>query len=109
MILGGGFFGLPRSRGLRHLGNGSRISGSAGNGPATREFRLRSLLDTNGRPTEVFSRMADAFFFWVDANCDVPGLRGTGVIEPAKYVWMTARMGASPQAVRTSPFSHSRY
>ena len=60
----------------------------------------RSLIDMNNRPTEVFSRLADAFFFWIDHNCDIPGLRGTGVIEPAKYAWMSAKMGAEPDAVR---------
>ncbi|GJE97897.1 hypothetical protein PsYK624_141190 [Phanerochaete sordida] len=63
-----------------------------------------SLLDTNGRPSEVFSRMADAFFFWLDANCDIPGLRGTGVVEPAKYAWMSARMGARPESVALLPY-----
>ncbi|KIP05120.1 hypothetical protein PHLGIDRAFT_36580 [Phlebiopsis gigantea 11061_1 CR5-6] len=57
-----------------------------------------SLIDTNNRPTEVFSRLADAFFFWIDQNCDIPGLRGTGVIEPAKYAWMSSKMGAAPDA-----------
>lgn len=62
-----------------------------------------SLLDANGRQTEVFVRMADAFFFWLDANCTVPWLRGTGIVEPAKYAWMSGQMGASPEACALLP------
>lgn len=62
---------------------------------------------TTSRPTEVFSRLADAFFFWMDGACEVPGLRGTGVVEPAKYGWMSHKIGASTtlEDVRR-PLSH---
>ena len=69
-----------------------------------------SLVDATGRPSEVFSRLADAFFFWLDQNCDIPGLRNTGFIEPAKYAWMSVKMGFTPEAVRppSDPRSFSR-
>lgn len=60
---------------------------------------VHRLIDMNNRPSEVFSRLSDALFFWLDHSCDIPGLRGTGVIEPAKYAWMSSKMGAAPDAV----------
>ena len=57
------------------------------------------LLDASGKPSEVFSRVADALFFYIDQNCDVPNLRNTGVIEPLKYVWMSLKMGCGQEAV----------
>ncbi|KAI0768955.1 hypothetical protein BC629DRAFT_808518 [Irpex lacteus] len=46
------------------------------------------------RPSPIFTRLSDALFFWIDSQCTVPGLRGTGVIEPEKYAWMSMRAGA---------------
>lgn len=48
----------------------------------------------------MFSRLVDALFFHMDQNCDVPGLRGTGIIEPSKYIWMSIKMGVAEQSVR---------
>ncbi|KAI0345473.1 hypothetical protein BDW22DRAFT_1426169 [Trametopsis cervina] len=47
---------------------------------------------TSARPTALFIRLSDALFFVLDAQCDVPGMRSTGHIEPAKYAWMHMRM-----------------
>ncbi|PSS00878.1 hypothetical protein PHLCEN_2v4105 [Hermanssonia centrifuga] len=44
--------------------------------------------------------MADALFFYLDQNCSVPVLRGTGFIEPAKYVWMEMMTGATQEAAQ---------
>ncbi|KAI0088455.1 hypothetical protein BDY19DRAFT_947667 [Irpex rosettiformis] len=52
------------------------------------------------RPTEIFSRLTDSLFFYTDTQCDIPGLRNTRVIEPAKYAWMTMRCGASLDEAR---------
>lgn len=59
------------------------------------------LLGADWTPTDVLCRMVDALFFYVDQHCDVPGLKGTGVIEPAKYVWLMLMMGATQEAVCT--------
>lgn len=59
-----------------------------------------SLIDAGGRPSEVFSRLADSFFFWLDQSCDIPGLRNTGLIEPAKYAWMLVKMGDTPETAQ---------
>ncbi|KAI0345472.1 hypothetical protein BDW22DRAFT_1426168 [Trametopsis cervina] len=48
-----------------------------------------SLLDrSSGRPSPLFVRLADALFFALDSRCDVPGMRNTDMIEPAKGAWM---------------------
>lgn len=70
--------------------------------------RCTRLIDKHtNRPTEIFSRLADALFFHLDRACDVPGLRGTGVIEPAKYGWLSRQLGgdARPDAVCLSSTS----
>ncbi|EKM53841.1 uncharacterized protein PHACADRAFT_211478 [Phanerochaete carnosa HHB-10118-sp] len=67
-------------------------------GGVTPEQFYGSLIDTSGRPTAIFSRVADAFFFWLDQSCDIHGLRGTGMIEPAKYGWMMGKLGSTPEA-----------
>lgn len=41
--------------------------------------------------------MSDASFFWLDQSCDIPGLRGTGVVEPAKYGWLMGKLGSTPE------------
>ncbi|GJE97896.1 hypothetical protein PsYK624_141180 [Phanerochaete sordida] len=56
-----------------------------------------SLIDSSARPTEILSRMSDASFFWLDQSCDIPGLRGTGVVEPAKYGWLMSKLGTAPE------------
>ena len=57
------------------------------------------MLDPYGRPTEIFCRMADALFFAIDQQCEVGELRGTGVIEPIKYIWFCMKLGADQQSV----------
>jgi hypothetical protein len=68
-----------------------------------------------GRPTEVFCRMADALFFYIDRNVEIPHFRMTQHIEPAKYGWFTLRLGmdannvseyASPLFKVVSEFSY---
>ncbi|PSR73271.1 hypothetical protein PHLCEN_2v10886 [Hermanssonia centrifuga] len=56
-----------------------------------------SLLDEN-KPSTIFCYLTDALFFHIDTHCDVPGLRGTGVIEPEKLVWMKKTMGMGDEA-----------
>ncbi|KAI0689915.1 hypothetical protein BC835DRAFT_219145 [Cytidiella melzeri] len=54
----------------------------------------------SARPSEIFSRLADALFFWMDSNCDIAGLRSTGVIEPEKYAWMTLVTGTDLETAK---------
>ncbi|KAF7798223.1 hypothetical protein EIP86_009440 [Pleurotus ostreatoroseus] len=56
-----------------------------------------SLLDANGEPTEIFARMSDALFFYVDEHCDVPGLQDTGLIEPGKQAWTMIKNGQNSE------------
>jgi len=50
------------------------------------------LLDTQGNPSEILCRFADALFFHVDANANVP-YRNTGFIEPMKWAWLSTSVG----------------
>ena len=43
--------------------------------------------------------MSDALFFLMDRQCEIPTLRGTGVIEPEKYAWMMLSIGQSEENV----------
>ncbi|KDQ57985.1 hypothetical protein JAAARDRAFT_193470 [Jaapia argillacea MUCL 33604] len=52
-----------------------------------------SLIDANGRPSQILARLADALFFYMDQCCDVVQLRGTKKIEPAKISWLALKMG----------------
>lgn len=54
------------------------------------------------RPSEVLTRLSDALFFYMDQNCDIPGLRGTGVIEIAKYLWLCAKLGNPAELVSST-------
>ena len=61
---------------------------------------LRSrLIDEYGKPSEMFSRMADALFFVMDQHCEVMELRNTGVIEPVKWIWLCMKLGLDQQTV----------
>ena len=67
------------------------------------------LLDAQGRPSRVFTRMSDALFFYLDEHCDVPTLRGTGAIEPAKLVWMMLKLKYTETAACLADHCRSYY
>ncbi|SRR5258708_1472975 len=65
---------------------------------------LDRLLDSNWYPSEMFCRLADAIFFYLDANADSPN-KNSGWIEPEKNMWWSSTMGTtstSRDQVRTS-------
>jgi hypothetical protein len=39
----------------------------------------------------------------MDQNCAVPGLRGTGIIEPAKFAWTEFQAGEPLETVCAAP------
>lgn len=64
-------------------------------------LRYHRLIDrSTNRPSDVLCRLVDALFFYLDSNCDVPGLKGTQHIEPAKFGWLHKTLGATPDDVR---------
>ncbi|KIJ53556.1 hypothetical protein M422DRAFT_241794 [Sphaerobolus stellatus SS14] len=60
----------------------------------TVEF-YRELINENGHPSEIFCRLSDSIFFYIQANC--PEHRGTNVIEPAKIAWYTTILTGFPR------------
>lgn len=46
-----------------------------------------SLIDDYGHPSQLFCRMSDALFFYIDQNSEPANLRRTGLIEPEKMKW----------------------
>ncbi|KIJ35667.1 hypothetical protein M422DRAFT_262068 [Sphaerobolus stellatus SS14] len=53
------------------------------------------LINENGHPSEIFCRLSDSIFFYIQANC--PEHRDTNVIEPAKIAWYTTTLTGSPR------------
>ncbi|KAI0685873.1 hypothetical protein BC835DRAFT_488690 [Cytidiella melzeri] len=64
------------------------------------DFYGKFIDPVTSRPSGVYTRLVDSFFFWIDSNCDIPGLRNTGFIEPAKCAWIIVKMGSDAVAAQ---------
>lgn len=71
--------------------------------PATTANFWGVLLDENWMPSELFSRLSDALFFYLDANPSVSYPK-TGYIEPDKYMWWSTYVQTVQQEKAASDY-----
>lgn len=58
--------------------------------------QMRSLIDAQWTPTELFARLSDSIFFYIDANPNV-AYPNTGYVEPDKYMWWSTYVHPNQQ------------